>query len=110
MDTGHDGSQRKNEVNDFEPPPPPDLQPAQSFSLRKVFSGNAESLLYRQAKISYCIGGIWACGLCYFVPDWMRIGYDTQHKFPRGFTVATVRHDQPVGNAPYVPSIYAADA
>lgn len=64
----------------------------------------------RQAKISYCIGGFWACGLCWFVPDWMRIGYDTQHKCPCGFTVALVRHDQPVGNADYVASRYAADA
>ena len=64
----------------------------------------------RQAKISYCIGGFWACGLCYFVPDWMRIGYDYQHQCPCGFTVALVRHDQPVENADYVPSRYAADA
>ena len=62
--------------------------------------------LYRQKKFSM---GVRTCGLCYKVPDWMQMDYDTVHKCPCGHTLAVIRLNSQLSNAAYVPSIYATE-
>lgn len=62
----------------------------------------------RQTKFNYAMGSFPLLCICYFIPDMMKMYYDTEHKCPECHsTIAIVRHNQQPVNEPWVQSKYA---
>lgn len=66
---------------------------------------------HRQKQNLWCIRGFWALGLGYFLPEWLKMDHNKEHRCSScGERVAIILHDQQVGNANYVPSAFATES
>lgn len=77
-----------------------------------MFADDGLSLITnRQLKFSYAMGSFPLLGIGYWIPDCMKMGYDTEHRCSGcRWKVAVIQHDQRPGNVAYVQSQYTAEA